>query len=250
MAGRLSGKVALISGAALGMGFAEAQRFANEGACVVASDILVDQGEQLVSDICKSGGKATFVKLDVTSETDWQEAVETAVSTYGKLDILVNNAGIVALEGVEDTTLEIWNKVMAVNSTGTFLGMKAAIPAMRKNGGGSIINISSVWGITGTAGATAYQASKGAIRTMTKSAAVQYAAEGIRVNSVHPGIITTPMIVEGVPDEMRESVVAQTPMGREGLPEEVANMVLFLASDEASYVTGGEYLVDGGYIAL
>ena len=249
MTGRLSGKVALISGAALGMGFAETQRFANEGACVVASDILVDEGEQLVSEICKSGGKATFVKLDVTSETDWQEAVETVVNTYGKLDILVNNAGIVALEGVEDTTLELWNKVMAVNSTGVFLGMKAAIPAMRKNGGGSIINISSVWGITGTAGATAYQASKGAIRTMTKSAAVQYAAEGIRVNSVHPGIITTPM-VEGVPDEMRESVVAQTPMGREGLPEEVANMVLFLASDEASYVTGGEYLVDGGYIAL
>ena len=246
MSGRLSGKVALISGAALGMGFAEAQRLAIEGACVVASDILVDEGEQLVSEICKSGGKATFVKLDVTSETDWQEAVETAVSTYGKLDILVNNAGIVALEGVEDTTLEIWNKVMAVNSTGTFLGMKAAIPAMRKNGGGSIINISSVWGITGTAGATAYQASKGAIRTMTKSAAVQYAAESIRVNSVHPGIITTPMIVEGVPDEMRESVVAQTPMGREGLPEEVANMVLFLASDEAANLTGQDINSGGG----
>jgi len=249
MTGRLSGKVALISGAALGMGFAEAQRFANEGACVVASDILVDEGEQLVSEICKSGGKATFVKLDVTSETNWQEAVETVVKTYGKLDILVNNAGIVALEGLEDTTLELWNKVMAVNSTGVFLGMKAAIPAMRKNGGGSIINISSIWGITGAGAATAYQASKGAIRTMTKSAAIQYVAEGIRINSVHPGIITTPMVT-GVPDEVREGVVAQTPMGCEGRPEEVANMVLFLASDEASYMTGGEYLVDGGFIAL
>jgi len=249
MAGRLTGKVALISGASRGQGAAEARLFAREGASVVAGDILEEEGQQLVQDIRKSGGKATFVKLDVTSESDWKTAVDTALNNYGKLNIVVNNAGILSLTGVEETTLETWNRVLAINATGVFLGMKNSIAALRKSGGGSIINISSIWGITGVGASIAYQASKGAVRTMTKSAAMQYAKEGIRVNSVHPGIITTPMVTEGVPDEMRQMIVAATPMGREGQPEEVANVVLFLASDEASFVTGAEYLVDGGYIA-
>jgi len=249
MAGRLTGKVALISGASRGQGAAEARLFAREGASVVAGDILEEEGQQLVQDIRKSGGKATFVKLDVTSESDWKTAVDTALNNYGKLNIVVNNAGILSLTGVEETTLETWNRVLAINATGVFLGMKNSIAALRKSGGGSIINISSIWGITGVGASIAYQASKGAVRTMTKSAAMQYAKEGIRVNSVHPGIITTPMVTEGVPDEMRQMIVAATPMGREGQPEEVANVVLFLASDEASFVTGVEYLVDGGYIA-
>src|SRR5713226_9511989 len=249
MAGRLTGKVALISGASRGQGAAEARLFAREGASVVAGDIMEEEGQQLVQDIRKSGGKATFVKLDVTSESDWKTAVDTALNNYGKLNIVVNNAGILSLTGVEETTLETWNRVLAINATGVFLGMKNSIAALRKSGGGSIINISSIWGITGVGASIAYQASKGAVRTMTKSAAMQYAKEGIRVNSVHPGIITTPMVTEGVPDEMRQMIVAATPMGREGQPEEVANVVLFLASDEASFVTGAEYLVDGGYIA-
>ncbi len=249
MAGRLTGKVALISGASRGQGAAEARLFAREGASVVAGDILEEEGQQLVQDIRKSGGKATFVKLDVTSESDWKTAVDTALNNYGKLNIVVNNAGILSLTGVEETTLETWHRVLAINATGVFLGMKNSIAALRKSGGGSIINISSIWGITGVGASIAYQASKGAVRTMTKSAAMQYAKEGIRVNSVHPGIITTPMVTEGVPDEMRQMIVAATPMGREGQPEEVANVVLFLASDEASFVTGAEYLVDGGYIA-
>lgn len=249
MAGRLTGKVALISGASQGQGAAEARLFAREGASVVASDILVEEGQKLVQEIRKSGGQATFVKLDVTSESDWKTAVDTAVNTYGKLNIVVNNAGILSLTGVEETTLEAWNKVLAVNATGVFLGMKSSIAALRKSGGGSIINISSIWGIGGVGASIAYQASKGAVRTMTKSAAMQYVKEGIRVNSVHPGIIATPMVTEGVPAEMRTMIVGATPMGREGQPEEVANVVLFLASDDASFVTGGEYLVDGGYLA-
>jgi NAD(P)-dependent dehydrogenase (short-subunit alcohol dehydrogenase family) len=245
MAGRLDGKVALISGAARGMGECEARLFAREGAKVVLGDVLEEQGRQVAKEI---GAAATFVRLDVTLENDWQKAVEAAERTYGKLDILVNNAGIVRMAPLDETSLEAWNEVINVNQTGVFLGMKHAIPAMRRAGGGSIINISSVAGIVGLPGIPAYQASKGAVRLLTKNAAIQYAKDKIRVNSIHPGRIETPMTANLSP-ERQQLVLSMTPMGRDGKPEEVAYGVLYLASDEASFVTGAELVIDGGFTA-
>ena len=191
MAGRLAGKVALISGGARGQGETEARLFVKEGAKVVLGDILVDLGQKVAADIVKQGGQATFVTLDVTQEADWQRAVDTTVRTYGKLDILVNNAGIFRTEGVEATSMELWNQVIAVNQTGTWLGMKYAVPAIRKAGGGSIVNISSGAGIIGTGMAAAYHGTKGAVRILTKTAAIEYAKDHIRINSVHPGVVDT-----------------------------------------------------------
>lgn len=248
MAGRLAGKVALISGAAQGMGECEARLFAREGASVVLGDILEEQGHQVAREIVQQGGVATFVRLNVTVEADWQRAVAVAEQNYGKLDILVNNAGIVRMAPLEETGLEAWNEVINVNQTGVFLGMKYAVPAMRRAGGGSIINISSVAGMIGLPNIPAYQASKGAVRSLTKHAAIQYAKDGIRVNSVHPGRIETPMTANLTP-ERREMVLRLTPMGRDGRPEEVAYGVLYLASDESSFVTGAELVIDGGYTA-
>lgn len=248
MAGRLSGKVALISGAARGMGESEARLFAREGAQVVLGDILADQGRAAVENIAQQGGTATFVPLDVTHEQDWQRAVETAEQTYGRLDILVNNAGIVRMAPLDETSLEAWNEVIGVNQTGVFLGMKHAVPAMRRAGGGSIVNISSIAGLIGLPNIPAYQASKGAVRLLTKNAAVQYATDKIRVNSVHPGRIETPMTAPLAP-ERREMLLRLTPLGRDGTAEEVAYGVLYLASDESSYVTGAELVIDGGYTA-
>lgn len=248
MAGRLSGKVALISGAARGMGESEARLFAREGAQVVLGDILADQGRAAVENITQQGGTATFVPLDVTHEQDWQRAVETAEQTYGRLDILVNNAGIVRMAPLDETSLEAWNEVIGVNQTGVFLGMKHAVPAMRRAGGGSIVNISSIAGLIGLPNIPAYQASKGAVRLLTKNAAVQYATDKIRVNSVHPGRIETPMTAPLAP-ERREMLLRLTPLGRDGTAEEVAYGVLYLASDESSYVTGTELVIDGGYTA-
>ncbi len=248
MAGRLSGKVALISGAARGMGESEARLFAREGAQVVLGDILEDQGRAAVENIPQQGGSATFVPLDVTREQDWQRAVETAEQTYGRLDILVNNAGIVRMAPLDETSLEAWNEVIGVNQTGVFLGMKHAVPAMRRAGGGSIVNISSIAGLIGLPNIPAYQASKGAVRLLTKNAAVQYATDKIRVNSVHPGRIETPMTAPLAP-ERREMLLRLTPLGRDGTAEEVAYGVLYLASDESSYVTGTELVIDGGYTA-
>ncbi len=248
MAGRLSGKVALISGAARGMGESEARLFAREGAQVVLGDILEDQGRAAVENITQQGGSATFVPLDVTREQDWQRAVETAEQTYGRLDILVNNAGIVRMAPLDETSLEAWNEVIGVNQTGVFLGMKHAVPAMRRAGGGSIVNISSIAGLIGLPNIPAYQASKGAVRLLTKNAAVQYATDKIRVNSVHPGRIETPMTAPLAP-ERREMLLRLTPLGRDGTAEEVAYGVLYLASDESSYVTGTELVIDGGYTA-
>lgn len=248
MAGRLSGKVALISGAARGMGESEARLFAREGAQVVLGDILEDQGQVAVEDIAQQGGTATFVPLDVTHEQDWQRAVETVEQTYGGLDILVNNAGIVRMAPLDETSLEAWNEIISVNQTGVFLGIKHAVPAMRRAGGGSIVNISSIAGLIGLPNIPAYQASKGAVRLLTKNAAVQYATDKIRVNSVHPGRIETPMTAPLAP-KRREMLLRLTPLGRDGTAEEVAYGVLYLASDESSYVTGAELVIDGGYTA-
>ena len=231
------------------MGASEARIFAREGAKVVIGDVLDAEGRQLEAEINEVGGECVFVHLDVTQESEWRRAVETAVARFGKLDILVNNAGILLRGVLEDTSVEDWDRVMAVNAKGTFIGTKIAIPEMRRAGGGSIINTSSVSGMIGQDTLQpVYNASKGAIRIFTKSAAIQYAKEGIRVNSVHPGAIDTPMAGERLTNpELQRQVAAKIPMQRTAHPDEVAYGVLFLASDESSYMTGSELVIDGGY---
>ncbi len=248
---RLKGKVALISGGARGMGAAEATLFAAEGARVVFGDVLDEEGAQVEAAIRKAGGDATYVHLDVTRETDWRHAVQTAVEKYDRLDILVNNAGIVAFGVKDEASVEEWDRIMAVNAKGSFLGIMAAVTEMRKAGGGSIVNISSISGLVGQTYVHAgYNASKAAVRLMTKSIALQYADEGIRVNSVHPGPIATPMNEAAISDpEKRRRTEERTPLGRYGEPIEVAQGVLFLASDDASFITGSELVIDGGMTA-
>ncbi len=248
---RLQGKVALISGGARGIGASEARIFAREGAQVVIGDVLDAEGRQVEAEINETGGECVFVHLDVTQESEWQRAVETAVARFGKLNVLVNNAGILLRGVLEDTSAEDWDRVMAVNAKGGFLGTKAATPEMRKAGGGSIINTSSVSGMIGQSTLQpVYNASKGAVRIFTKSAAIQYAKEGIRVNSVHPGAVDTPMAGERLTNsELQQKVAATIPMERTAHPDEVAYGVLFLASDESSFMTGSELVIDGGYTA-
>ena len=247
---RVSGKVALVSGGSRGIGAATAKLLAAEGAAVVIGDVLEEEGVRTAAEISEAGGQATFVPLDVTREEDWARAVETAIGSYGKLDVVVNNAGISGRTTVEDTTEEIWDQVMAVNAKGVFLGTKAAIGAMRKSGGGSIINISSIYGLIGSETSTAYHSSKGAVRLLTKAAAVQYAKEGIRVNSVHPGFVDSPMTARfHAEPEVRAARVDRTPLARLGLPEDIAAGILYLASDESSFVTGSELVIDGGFTA-
>jgi len=247
---RLENKVALISGGARGMGAVEAKLFAKEGAKVIIGDMLEDEGRKVEAEINEAGGECAFVVLDVSDEDAWRKAVDDAVSRYGKLDILVNNAGIYRAHNVEETTADEWDQVMDINAKGVFLGTKHAIPAMREAGGGSIVNISSVAGLTGSKVTSAYNASKGAVRLLTKSTAIQYAADGIRANSVHPGTIETPM-TEGflADDAARQDRMDRTPIGRLGRPEDVAYGALYLASDEASFVTGSELVIDGGRTA-
>jgi cyclopentanol dehydrogenase len=247
--GRLDGKVALISGGSKGQGAAEAKLFAQEGAKVVLADILDDEGKKVEAEINETGGDAKYVHLDVTSEDDWAAAVQEAVDSYGKLDILVNNAGILLRKGIEETSADEWDMVQNVNSKGVFLGIKAAIPAMRAAGGGSIVNISSIAGLKGST-STAYGASKGLVRLLTKSTAIQYGPEGIRCNSVHPGIIETDM-TEGMLTESpgREHWLERTPLGIIATSLDVALGVLYLASDESRYVTGSELVIDGGITA-
>jgi NAD(P)-dependent dehydrogenase (short-subunit alcohol dehydrogenase family) len=248
---RLKGKVALISGGARGQGAAEARLFAGEGAKVVVGDVLDAEASKTAQEINSKVGarSAAAVHLDVTRAADWRAAVETCTREFGGLDILVNNAGIAHTGGVEDTTEEGWDSVINVNQKGVWLGMKFAVPAMRQRGGGSIINISSIYGIIGSPGSAAYHASKGAVRLLTKAAAAQYAGEKIRVNSVHPGVILTPM-VDMAPREQLQPIIDMAPMKRPAQPEEVGWCVVFLASDEASFVTGAELVVDGGFTAV
>ncbi len=246
---RLKDKVAIVSGGASGMGQSEAMLFAREGAKVVVADLLETEGRQTADKIGAGGGQARFVKLDVTSETNWGAAVEATLSAFGKLDILVNNAGISGTFDPDTLSTPAWDKLMEVNAKGVFLGMKSAIAVMQKAGGGSIVNISSISGIAGqTVVHMGYNASKGAVRVMTKSAAVQYATQGIRANSVHPGVMP-PMLTSNQNPETRAKLLRGIPMNREGRVEEVAYAVLFLASDEASYITGAELVVDGGFLA-
>ena len=247
---RLQGKVALVTGGASGMGAAEARLLAREGAAVVVADVRDAEGKKVVDDITGAKGRARYVHLDVTREAEWQGAVAAAIEAFGKLDVLVNNAGISG--GIEKDIMSTtaWDRLMDVNAKGVFLGMKHAIPAMQKAGGGSIVNISSISGVTGQAMVhMGYNASKGAVRVMTKSAAIQHATAGIRVNSVHPGVMP-PMLTSNRSPEAQARLLRGVPMKREGRLEEVAYAVLFLASDEASYITGAELAVDGGYLAL
>jgi NAD(P)-dependent dehydrogenase (short-subunit alcohol dehydrogenase family) len=248
---RLARKVALISGGARGQGAVEAKLFAQEGAKVVFGDILDEQGKRVEEEIHAQGGDATYVHLDVTRAQDWQRAVRTAESQYGKLDILVNNAGIAIRGTIEETSEEDWDRLMAINLKGVFLGTKYALPAMRRAGGGSIINISSGAGIAPAPGTSAaYAASKGGVRLFSKATAVQHAKDNIRCNSVHPGPIDTPMVrgLQTDPGRLAE-LTGRVPLGRLGTSEEIAYGVLYLASDESSYVTGSELVIDGGRTA-
>ena len=250
--GKLDGKVALISGGARGQGAAEAETFVKEGARVVFGDIRDDEGKKVEAAIRAGGGDALYVHLDVTSETDWQAAVQTTTSRYGKLNVLINNAAIVIPRvPIEERTVAEWDRVMAVNAKGVFLGTKHAIPAMRRAGGGSIVNISSVAGIGQSLHQEpAYAASKGAIRIFTKVTASQHAKDGIRCNSVHPGPVDTEMFHSAFQDkDAMQRRLERVPLRRMGTVAEIVTAVLYLASDESSYMTGSELVIDGGALA-
>ena len=247
---RLKGKTAIVTGASNGMGSSESKLFASEGANVVLADVDSEAGQRLVEEISEGGGNAHFEMCDVSSEDDWQSMSDTVLSKYGSVDILVNNAGISSTSTSDLLSTDDWNNIMNVNSTGVFLGTKTAAEIMKSQGGGSIVNISSIMGfVGGEYGHPAYHASKGAVRIFSKAMAVRYGPYGVRVNTVHPGFMP-PMTSSnhGIASK-RDEYVAQTPLRRTGESIEVAYGVLFLASDEASFVTGTELVIDGGYIA-
>jgi NAD(P)-dependent dehydrogenase (short-subunit alcohol dehydrogenase family) len=257
---RLVGKVAIVTGAASGIGAETARLFALHGAAVLLTDVAVAEGEGVAADICRTGGTATFASQDVRDEARWAAIAALGESSYGRLHILCNIAGISGRDPgtspvhggprLAEQTLAQWNSVMDVNATGVFLGTRAVIPAMQRAGGGSIINISSIYGIVGSAGNAAYHASKGAVRTFSKAAAVQYAPDNIRVNSVHPGFVDTPMTAPGHANpEIARRRLAATPLGRFGTPADIAAGCLYLACDEAAWVTGSELVIDGGMTA-
>jgi NAD(P)-dependent dehydrogenase (short-subunit alcohol dehydrogenase family) len=237
---KLQGKVVLVTGAASGIGHAVSELFAQEGATVFASDIASPQTPY------SDGIQA--MTLDVTSEGDWETAVDKVVEQTGRLDVLINNAGTIAYEPLHELDMKRWLQMIAVDQTGVFLGMREAVRVMRRQKSGSIVNISSIWGSAAVAGAHSYHAAKGAVRNMTKNAALTYVSEGIRVNSVHPGFIHTPLTDAQAP-ALNDVVIASTPMKRGGKPIEVAYGCLYLACDESSYVTGSELVIDGGYLA-
>jgi len=237
---RLKSKVVLVTGAASGIGYAIAGLFASQGATVFASDIATPETPYAQGIVP--------ISLDVTSEDDWAAAVDDVVERSGRLDVLVNNAGIIAYEPLHELDMKAWSRMISVDQTGVFLGMREAVRVMRRKKTGSIVNISSIWGSAAVSGAHAYHAAKGAVRNMSKNAAMTYVADGIRVNSVYPGFIHTPLTDSQAP-ALNEVVIAATPMKRGGTPDEVAYGCLFLASDESSYVTGAELVIDGGYLA-
>jgi 3alpha(or 20beta)-hydroxysteroid dehydrogenase len=241
---RLAGRVAIVTGGARGQGAAHAKRLAREGAIVVSGDVLDDAGEDMAAGLRATGLDVAYRHLDVTDPADWTSAV-AAATTRGRLAVLVNNAGIIHMAATADESVDDWNRVLAVNATGTLLGMQAAIPALRAGGGGSIVNVASIFGVTGAEGYAAYAASKAAVIALTKTAALELAADGIRVNAICPGGVATPMNEH----EPEGGVVPLTPLGRRAHVREIAGAVAFLASDDAAFVTGTELVVDGGYLA-
>ncbi len=249
---RVKGKVAMITGGAGGLGSATASLLSQEGARIVIGDINVPGGEKVAGEINSRGGEALFIKHDVASEAEWDHAIKKTLEKFGKLDILVNNAGVILWKNIQETSLEEWRWLLSVNLDGIFLGTKFAMEVMKKTGGGSIINISSVAGLVGTVGTAAYHASKGGVRLFTKAAALECSKGGydynIRVNSIHPGVIKTPM-TEGLraDEEKSRTALSWHPIGHFGEPEDVANGVLYLASDESRFVTGSELTIDGGW---
>jgi NAD(P)-dependent dehydrogenase (short-subunit alcohol dehydrogenase family) len=240
----------MVTGSASGIGLATVERLSSEGAVAVVSDVQDDAGERAAAAIRDGGGEAMYVHLDVTDEEGWRSAVEQVVAERGRLDILVNNAGLGDLATIEETSLGDWERTVAIDQTGVFLGMKCCAEALKASGHGSVINISSIFGTSGGFGTSpAYHAAKGAVRTLTKNVALHWATEGVRVNSVHPGFIRTPILDQAKGTDVWNAMTASTPMGRLGEPEEIAAAVAYLASDDASFVTGLELYVDGGYIA-
>ena len=246
----LLGKVAIVTGGARGIGAATAEALAAAGAAVVVTDVLDEEGERLASHLRDGGCEARYEHLDVSDEANWQRVIDKTVAELHGLQVLVNNAGIGTMSDVEAETRESWDRLIAINQTGVWLGMKIAAPSIRASGGGSIVNVSSIFGaVGGFGGSVAYHASKGAVRLMTKNVAIRYSKEGIRVNSVHPGFIDTPMIEQVKDTAVEQTILTNTPMGRLGAPAEVASVIVFLASDAASYMTGSEVYVDGGWTA-
>ncbi|MBX9804214.1 MAG: glucose 1-dehydrogenase [Alphaproteobacteria bacterium] len=247
---KLEGKVALITGAGNGMGFSEAMLFAEEGATVVATDINDSSEEKILQEIRKIGGQVLFFQHDVSKEDDWKNVIDQTINSFGKIDILVNNAAKLLMKDLESTTSDEWDQIFNTNAKSVFLGCKYVAPAMRKAGGGVIINISSMYGLVGGPSLAVFSASKGAVRLLTKAAAVDFAKDNIRVNSVHPGLIETPLTADILKDPVqKEYYLSRTLLNRPGQPEEVAKAVLFLSCDDASFITGSEMVIDGGFTA-
>ncbi|HXW87668.1 MAG TPA: glucose 1-dehydrogenase [Streptosporangiaceae bacterium] len=247
---RLAGRVALVTGAGSGIGAASARRLAAEGAALLVTDIQDAAGTRVAEDIGQAGGSAAYAHLDVTSQAQWESAVSAAVSGFGGLDILVNNAGLGDLAVIEDTSLAEWSRTIDVDQTGVFLGMKTSAAALAASAHASVINISSIFGASGGFGTSpAYHAAKGAVRTLTKNIALHWADRGVRVNSIHPGFIDTPLLDQAKGTPVEQAMLDITPMGRLGQPAEVAAGVAYLASDDASFVTGLELYIDGGFMA-